>query len=54
MEILETVLKVLEDIKENIIDIDVSACKISVLFDSIIETKYLNDLHNSLLEKKYI
>ena len=54
MEILETVLKVLEDIKDNIIDIDVSACKISVLFDSIIETKYLNDLHNSLLEKKYI
>lgn len=54
MEILETVLKVLEEIKDNIIDIDVSACKISVLFDSIIETKYLNDLHNSLLEKKYI
>ena len=54
MEILETVLKVLEDIKDNIIDIDVSACKISVLFDSIIETKYLNDLHNYLLEKKYI
>ena len=54
MEILETVLKVLEEIKDNIIDIDVSACKISVLFDSIIETKYLNELHNSLLEKKYI
>ena len=54
MEILETVLKVLEEIKDNIIDIDVSACKISVLFDCIIETKYLNDLHNSLLEKKYI
>lgn len=54
MEILETVLKVLEEIKENIVDIDVSACKISVLFDSIIETKYLNDLHNSLLEKEYI
>ena len=54
MEILETVLKVLEEIKDNIVDIDVSACKISVLFDSIIETKYLNDLHNSLLEKEYI
>lgn len=54
MEILETVLKVLEEIKDNIVDIDVSACKISVLFDSIVETKYLNDLHNSLLEKEYI
>ena len=54
MEILEIVLKSLEEIKGNIVDIDVSACKISVLFDSIIETKYLNDLHNSLLEKKYI
>ena len=54
MEILEVVLKVLEEIKDNVIDIDVSACKISVLFDRIIETKYLNDLHNSLLEKKYI
>ena len=54
MEILETVLKALEEIKDNIIDIDVSACKISVLFDSLIETKYLNELHNSLLEKKYI
>lgn len=54
MEILETVLKVLEEIKDNIVDIDVSACKISVLFDSIIETRYLNNLHNSLLEKKYI
>ena len=54
MEILEIVLKSLEEIKGNIVDIDVSTCKISVLFDSIIETKYLNDLHNSLLEKKYI
>lgn len=54
MEILEIVSKIFEEIKENIIDIDVSACKISVLFNSIIETKYLNDLHNSLLEEKYI
>ena len=54
LEILELTLKSLEEIKDNIIDIDVSACKISVLFDSIIDTKYLNELHNSLLEKKYI
>ena len=54
LEILELILKSLEEIKDNIIDIDVSACKISVLFDSIIDTKYLNELHNSLLEKKYI
>lgn len=54
LEILELILKSLEEIKDNIIDIDVSACKISVLFDCIIDTKYLNELHNSLLEKKYI
>ena len=54
MEIIEIVLKTLEEIKNNIIDIDVSACKISILFDSIIDTKYLNELHNFLLEKKYI
>lgn len=54
LEILELILKSLEEIKNNIVDIDVSACKISVLFDSIIDTKYLNDLHNALLEKKYI
>ena len=54
MEILEIVLKAIEEIKDKIIDIDVSACKISILFDSIIETKYLNDLHDSLLKEKYI
>ncbi len=54
LEILELILKSLEETKNNIVDIDVSACKISVLFDSIIDTKYLNDLHNALLEKKYI
>ena len=54
MEILDSALKVLEEVTDNIIDIDVSACKISILFDNIIETKYLNDLHDSLLEKKYI
>lgn len=54
MEILEIVLKAIEEIKNKIIDIDVSACKISILFDSIIETKYLNDLHDSLLKEKYI
>ena len=54
LEILEIVLKAIEEIKDKIIDIDVSACKISILFDSIIETKYLNDLHDSLLKEKYI
>ena len=54
MEILDIILKALEDIKESIIDVDVSACKISILFNRIIETKYLNDIHDSLLEKNYI
>ena len=54
MEILDIILKALEDIKESIIDVDVSACKISILFNKIIETKYLNDIHDSLLEKNYI
>ena len=54
MEILDIILKTLDEIKNNILEIDVSACKISILFDSIIDTKYLNNLHNSLLEKKYI
>ena len=54
MEIIDIILKTLDEIKNNILEIDVSACKISILFDSIIDTKYLNNLHNSLLEKKYI
>lgn len=54
MEILDIILRTLDEIKNNILEIDVSACKISILFDSIIDTKYLNNLHNSLLEKKYI
>ena len=54
MEILDIILKTLDEIKNNILEIDVSACKISILFDSIIDTKYLNNLHNSLLDKNYI
>ena len=54
MEILDRILKTLDEIKNNILEIDVSACKISILFDSIIDTKYLNNLHNSLLDKNYI
>ena len=54
MEILDIILKTVDEIKNNILEIDVSACKISILFDSIIDTKYLNNLHNSLLDKNYI
>ena len=43
MEILDIILKTLDEIKNNILEIDVSACKISILFDSIIDTKYLNN-----------
>ena len=51
LEILEIVLKTLEEIKYSIIDIDVSACKISILFDTIIDIKYLKNMHNNLLGK---
>ena len=51
LEILEIVLKTLEEIRYSIIDIDVSACKISILFDTIIDIKYLKNMHNNLLGK---
>ncbi len=54
LEILEIVLKTLEEIRDNIIDIDISACKISILFDTIIDIKYMNNMHNNLLEKNFI
>ena len=40
---------ILFNFKEDIIDIDISSCKISVLFNKIIDIKYLNELHNKLI-----
>ena len=48
-EILKKSINTLKDIKEDITDIDVSACKISILFNKIIDIKYLNELHEELI-----
>ena len=48
IDILKTSVNTFEEIKENIVDIDVSACKISILFNQIIDTKYLNHLHENI------
>lgn len=47
--IFKKVVDVLKDIKEDVANIDVSACKISVLFNKIIDIKYLNELHKALI-----
>ena len=49
-DILKKILKIFDDISNNIIQIDNSACKISILFNSIIDIKYLNELHDSLIK----
>lgn len=49
-EILQKAIEVFEDINQNILELDVSACKISILFDRIIDIQYLNELHNKLLK----
>ena len=48
-EIIKKVLDSFKDIEDDIINIDISACKISVLFNKIIDIKYLNELHNKLI-----
>lgn len=50
LEILNIINKNFEVIKDDIYEFDVSACKISILFNKIIETKYLNELHNALID----
>ena len=49
MEIFKKVIDILESVEKDIVDIDVSACKISVLFNKIIDNKYLNELHKELI-----
>ncbi len=48
-DIIKKVIDIFKEIKEDVIDIDISACKISVLFNKIIDTKYLNELHKKLI-----
>lgn len=50
LEILNIINKNFEVIKDDIYEFDVSACKISILFNKIIETKHLNELHNALID----
>ena len=48
-EILESIVNILDKINDDILEFDVSACKISILFNKIIDTKYLNELHDKLM-----
>lgn len=50
IEILKKIISIFEDIKQDIIDIDVSACKISIIFNKIVDIKYLNNLHNEIID----
>ena len=45
-EILKKIVNVFDDISKNILELDVSACKISILFSEIVDIKYLNELHD--------
>lgn len=49
-ENLKHVINILNNIKENIISVDVSAYKISIQFNTIIDTKYLNEIHEKLIK----
>lgn len=49
-ENLKHVINIVNNIKENIISVDVSAYKISIQFNSIIDTKYLNEIHEKLIK----
>ena len=50
LDIFQNIINTFEDIKESVIDIDVSACKISILLNKIIDIKYLNELHEKLIK----
>lgn len=49
-EILNDVLNTFITIQNDIIEIDNSNCKLSITFNKIIETKYLNDLHDKFIK----
>ena len=50
LEIIKKVSDCFKEIKDDINEYDISACKISILFNKIIETKYLNKLHDALIK----
>ena len=49
MEIINKILDLFSTLQEDIVSIDNSACKLSILFNKIIDTKYLNELHDQLI-----
>ncbi len=49
LEILKKIYECFVELQYDIFEFDISACKISVLFNKIVETKYLNNLHNLLI-----
>lgn len=49
-KILNTLVNILTDIKDEISYIDINACKISIQFKSVIDNKYLSEIHNNLFK----
>ena len=49
LEILKKIYECFVELQYDIFEFDISACKISVLFNKIVKTKYLNNLHNLLI-----
>ena len=49
-KIIKQIIPMLEDIKQNIISIDISAYKISIQFKTLIDKKYLNGIHKKLIK----
>ena len=48
--ILKEIIPTIENIRDNIISIDVSAYKISIQFNKIVDKKYLNEIHKKLIK----
>ena len=48
-ELLKILIDILDQINDDVLEFDISACKISILFNKIIDTKYLNELHDKLI-----
>ncbi len=47
---LKHIIPILEQVKNNLISIDISAYKISLQFNKIIDKKYLNQIHKKLIK----
>lgn len=49
-DILKVVYKILDDVRKDIISIDINAYKISIQFNKIVDIKYLNKIHEKLIK----